>query len=612
MLKTTVVTGTKKPLRKQGFYCIIIYVMRPEFTYDIIETITDSAKSAVFLASCEGYDEPVIVKVLRRGDLRIVERIAGISSVHIPKVLHYEQAEESGEITVIEEYISGETIGEYVRKHNLTENAIVRLIRQVGEALTLLHSQEPPIIHRDLKPSNLIVSEDGVVKLIDFDASREYKSDRTNDTRALGTTGYAPPEQFGYSQTDVRSDIYSLGVVLKELLGESVSPRMKGVIERSTMFDPEARYGSVEDMMAALQGGARRRPVLPFIAAGVAIVATVVLGIFLWRMNSKDTESSDTGEVQEVTISTMDWKTDSQIPATYYYWTEHPELTPVIVTATAVHGLTAKQVQISSSESVYTDNLEETSWHQDEHGFIRLEPEFLSGLKKDVVYTLVADFGSLRISFRVCSVDDLDSVVNGVPSLAPGYAEYLRTEPGDIYTCVTNPFGRKLLRLEDTETGEELDSSFYDYDEESQTVRFHQDLFEPVPDGEYRNYFTIFESRPELEDPPAGKGPSITFCVRDHAYVRPEFERTSFIMSSNELQDMDVRIVWNDGEGKLESIMLTEGLGDEKPVLDENQYAVEKDGIIIKKEYLETLPPGEYEFIFEFGDVGQRVHLIIH
>ena len=58
--------------------------------------------------------------------------------------------------------------------------------------------------------------------------------------------------------------------------------------------------------------------------------------------------------------------------------------------------------------------------------------------------------------------------------------------------------------------------------------------------------------------------------------------------------------------------MLTEGLEDEKPVLDENQYAVEKDGIIIKREYLETLPPGEYEFIFEFGDVGQRVHLIIH
>ena len=90
---------------------------------------------------------------------------------------------------------------------------------QLCEALEVLHGCNPSLIHRDIKPSNVLVNEEGILKIIDFDASRQYrKTKNTSDTRLLGTIEYAAPAQFGYAQTDFRSDIYSAGVVFSEIV----------------------------------------------------------------------------------------------------------------------------------------------------------------------------------------------------------------------------------------------------------------------------------------------------------------------------------------------------------------------------------------------------------
>lgn len=94
--------------------------------------------------------------------------------------------------------------------------------------------------------------------LIDFDAARHYDSDKIRDTHVLGTVGYAPPEQYGISETDYRADIYAMGVLINEMLtgkhpSQALAPGHWGrIVSRCTMIHPKKRYTSVEELMEAL------------------------------------------------------------------------------------------------------------------------------------------------------------------------------------------------------------------------------------------------------------------------------------------------------------------------------------------------------------------------
>src|SRR5258708_27596551 len=89
---------------------------------------------------------------------------------------------------------------------------------QICDVLSYLHTQQPPVIFRDLKPSNVMISKNGHVYLIDFGIARIFKPGKQHDTVALGSPGYAAPEQYGKAQSTPRSDIYSLGALLHYLL----------------------------------------------------------------------------------------------------------------------------------------------------------------------------------------------------------------------------------------------------------------------------------------------------------------------------------------------------------------------------------------------------------
>jgi serine/threonine protein kinase len=112
-------------------------------------------------------------------------------------------------------------------------------------------------VHRDIKPENVILRETGAV-LIDFDASRIYKEAQENDTKVLGTTGYAAPEQYGIAQTDGRADIYSLGVLMNVMLTGKhpatvlAGGRMGHIILRCTMMNPDKRFQTIRHLMDAL------------------------------------------------------------------------------------------------------------------------------------------------------------------------------------------------------------------------------------------------------------------------------------------------------------------------------------------------------------------------
>ncbi|MBR3770571.1 MAG: serine/threonine protein kinase [Lachnospiraceae bacterium] len=128
--------------------------------------------------------------------------------------------ENGDSIYVIMDYIEGENLNSLLNKNEkISQERMLKWAKELCDVLCYLHEQKPPIIYRDMKPANIIISHSGDVKLIDLGCAREYKEEGEEDTINLGTRGYAAPEQFGgKGQTDVRTDIYSLGVTLYQVL----------------------------------------------------------------------------------------------------------------------------------------------------------------------------------------------------------------------------------------------------------------------------------------------------------------------------------------------------------------------------------------------------------
>lgn len=148
----------------------------------------------------------------------------------------------------IREYVEGENLAQYAKEHRFSQEEIIRIGLQLSEVLTYLHSRKNPIVHRDIKPENIILQRDGSVSLIDFGISREYKDDQKSDTVVVGTRQYAAPEQYGFRQTDSRSDIYSLGMVFAWMLYQKTevpdrpTGKLEKIIQKCTAFAPKDRY----------------------------------------------------------------------------------------------------------------------------------------------------------------------------------------------------------------------------------------------------------------------------------------------------------------------------------------------------------------------------------
>ena len=245
-------------------------------TYELVDTLKDSEQS--FVAAV--YDKRARrLCVLKRRDLRlrpIYQTLKELDDPHVPKI--FRLFERDGKLIVIEEHIDGQTLEELLiyQPEKLNEDLAEKILFQLCECLAAFH--EKNIIHRDLKPANIMLTEKNFVKLIDFGIARIFKSDSKGDTELMGTRGYAPPEQFGlfdFGQTDRRSDIYALGVTLKNLLGCDYDGRLKKILDKCTALEPSQRFQSVEELRLAVL---RRKKFL--FARKISIAATVGLAIF--------------------------------------------------------------------------------------------------------------------------------------------------------------------------------------------------------------------------------------------------------------------------------------------------------------------------------------------
>ena len=153
--------------------------------------------------------------VLRRytGNAEVYQKLLGCSCPNLPKV--FEVVQSGAENIVLEEYIEGDTLSFLLQGSLFTPDETRTIIKKICSALWALHTMGA--VHRDIKPDNIIMRGSDAI-LIDFDAARLHKPEHETDTQILGTTGFAAPEQYGMSQSDIRTDIYALGILINVML----------------------------------------------------------------------------------------------------------------------------------------------------------------------------------------------------------------------------------------------------------------------------------------------------------------------------------------------------------------------------------------------------------
>lgn len=216
-----------------------------------------SAQHRVYLVKHTISGKIFVKKVLYRYNKSVIEHLMEEPLPGIPLI--YDMAEQDGALIVIEEYVPGSTLQEQLEEEGCFLPVQVRsMMLQLCEIVRGLHSSTPPIIHRDIKPDNIIVTADGSLKLIDLNAARLYSNSKDQDTMLLGTEGYAAPEQYGFAESSVQTDIYSMGVLMNVLLtghlpreGLAAEP-FGSIIQRCTQLESAKRYGAVEELSRAI------------------------------------------------------------------------------------------------------------------------------------------------------------------------------------------------------------------------------------------------------------------------------------------------------------------------------------------------------------------------
>lgn len=276
--------------------------------YKEIHSLSQKDKCSVSLVINTELNQIFIRKDIIGKKANIYNKLRDIDNIHLPKI--HLLFEEECYITVIEEYIEGKTLQDILMSADAIEEVkLLDIIQQLCNVLNLLHNLPKPIIHRDIKPSNIIMSSSGIIKLIDFDASREYKSDASKDTISLGTVEYAAPEQFGYSQTDIRSDIYAVGMLILEFIKKAETQSytyrhrasLKRIIDKCTMFDPNQRFQNINELLKEIEEIKGNRKIKQYIAYAsfILISLTAISVMFSLQKNGNEVNTNTSHPITE-------------------------------------------------------------------------------------------------------------------------------------------------------------------------------------------------------------------------------------------------------------------------------------------------------------------------
>lgn len=212
-----------------------------------IDLLRDDASGKLFIR-----------KILHVHDSEVYRALLEMHPEGVPEIAFFGYTAEG--LSVVEEYIDGRTLQSIIEETGpLPEEKAVRYLVELCGILAPLHGHVPAIVHRDIKPSNIIISTTGKLYLVDFDAATHYSDEKDGDTVLMGTHGYAAPEQYGFSASDPRTDVYAVGRLAQmlfrgELLpAENYTGPCEKVIKRCLSMDPTLRYKSAAELRRAFK-----------------------------------------------------------------------------------------------------------------------------------------------------------------------------------------------------------------------------------------------------------------------------------------------------------------------------------------------------------------------
>jgi tetratricopeptide (TPR) repeat protein len=261
--------------------------------YQLLSRIGQGGMGAVYKAADTRFNNrPVAIKEMSSTGLtpaRLQEAeaafeheahlLADLMHPNLPRI--YEHFAENDRSYLVMDFIEGQTLEEYLGLKGggpLPVDQVITWAEQLCDVLNYLHSHQPPIIFRDLKPANVMISESGHVYLIDFGIARIFKPGKQHDTVALGSPGYAAPEQYGKAQSSPRSDIYSLGALLHHLLtgvdpseqpfffrdasqlNPAIDPALDVLLKQMLAMDSDRRPASAQEVLNTLKRAVTNQP----------------------------------------------------------------------------------------------------------------------------------------------------------------------------------------------------------------------------------------------------------------------------------------------------------------------------------------------------------------
>lgn len=246
--------------------------------YELLKLIGQSAFSKIYLAMDKRLNKAWAVKICDKKDALKSTIDAMVNEANMVKHLDHpaiptivDIIDTDRHLCIVEDYIEGATLENVLKEYGAQpQENVIEWAKQLCDVLGYLHSQNPPHIYRDVKPANIILKPNGKIVLVDFGIMRTYKPNNLADTVALGTKGYAAPEQYGNRQTDARTDIYGLGMTLHHLLtgvdpktnngqtlpicqiNPNLSKGLEYIINKCIELDPDKRFQSMWELKSAL------------------------------------------------------------------------------------------------------------------------------------------------------------------------------------------------------------------------------------------------------------------------------------------------------------------------------------------------------------------------